>query len=163
MAEAPRNEGYLPHAFNPQQSFFDNRETNQARPATSAIITVRIIKNFEYRAMKALVLRDLDLTSTTVPQLIETCRHEVRTGPAFRAYRNCADKLDTVKLYTRAHGAKTTNLIINLDHPEWVFASDGTASLAELGLENETEVSLFHRADYDAFLAQPVTRWDATG
>lgn len=35
--------------------------------------------------------------------------------------------------------------------------------LSELGVQNETELSLFERAAYDAFLAHPETRWDETG
>ena len=56
MSEAPRTEGFVPHAFAPQAEFLDNTETNRARPLTDAVITVRVIKNFEYRTMKALVL-----------------------------------------------------------------------------------------------------------
>lgn len=180
MSAAPRTEGFVPHAFAPQAEFLDNTETNRARPLTDAVITVRVIKSFEYRTMKALVLH-VDLTQTNVAQLQARCKEAVRTQPAFKAYRNVVDQLgrclratdpDTVKLYTRAHGAKTTNLIINLDHPEWIFASDPNGPpLAELGIgrwhnltkENETELSLFNRAAYDAFLEHPQTRWDATG
>lgn len=42
---------------------------NLARPSTSAIITVRIIKSFEYRTEKSLVLHDLNLETTTVGEL----------------------------------------------------------------------------------------------
>lgn len=80
---------------------------------------------------------------------------------------------DTVKLYTRAHGAKTTNLIINLDHPDYILANEGVdgPSLADLGIggclaeavlttDNETELSLFNRREYEAFLEHPETRWE---
>jgi len=66
---------------------------------------------------------------------------------------------DTLKLYTKAHGAKTTNLIINLDHDEWIL-EEGEKTLAALGFENETEVSLFSKKDYDEFKASPETKWD---
>jgi len=64
----------------------------------------------------------------------------------FAPYR----RLDTMKLYTKAHGAKvceaddkffpkyclmflqTTNLIINLDHDEWII-DDDSKILTELG------------------------------
>lgn len=159
-SSVPRSEGFEHHPYAPQVDFLDNTVTNQARPLTSAIITVRIIKSFQFRTMKPLVLRDIDLTKCTTPQLIERCRQEVRTQPAFKAYRNVVDDLDTIKLYTQAHGAKTTNLIINLDHPEWIFDSASDASLASLGVQNETELSLFHRPAYEAFLQHPETRWD---
>lgn len=160
---APRGDGYREHAFAPQTDFLDHTVTNHARPLTSAIITVRLIKNFEYRAMKPLVLKDMDLTKLTARALIERCQAEVAAQPAFKAYRHAISTLDTLKIYTHAHGAKTTNLIINLDRPEWILDSSSETPLAELGVENETELSLFERAAYDQFLAHPETRWDATG
>ena len=123
---APRSEGFEHHPYAPQTDFFDTTVTNQARPLTQAVITVRVIKNFEYRTMKALVLKDVDLTTLTTPQLIAQCKEAVRTQPGFKAYRNTVDQLDTIKLYTQAHGAKTTNLIINLDHPERTHRRGGT-------------------------------------
>jgi hypothetical protein len=37
-----------------------------------------------------------------------------------------------MKFYTVAHGHKTQNLIINLDHDEWIL-DDHSKTLAELG------------------------------
>lgn len=82
----------------------------------------------------------------------------VQTQPAWKPYRNV--ELDTMKLYTKAHGAKTTNLIINLDHDDWII-DDDTKILADLGFENETEVSLFNCELYNQFKLNPETRWDA--
>ena len=48
---APRSEGFEHHPYAPQTDFLDTTVTNQARPLTQAVITVRVIKNFEYRAM----------------------------------------------------------------------------------------------------------------
>jgi hypothetical protein len=135
-----------------------NVETNLARPVTDAIITVRIIKSFAYRSMKALVLRNVDLTTMTVDELKARCRQEVKTSPAFKPFRSWADKFDSVKIYTRAHGSKTTNLIINLDHPDWIL-EDGGKTLQEVGLENEAELSFFHRQDYEDFIKDPETKW----
>lgn len=164
------------HAFNPQADFSDNKETNIARPLTDAVITIRIIKSFEFRSMKAYVIKNIDLTTTTVAQLEEKCRQEVKSNSAYRAFKSYADKLDTLKLYTRAHGSKTTNLIINLDHSDWVLQDKNlgalakaeqktkeNTTLAEIGVENETELSFFNKEAYEAFLADPSTKWDATG
>ena len=70
---------------------------------------------------------------------------------------------------------QTTNLIINLDHDDWIF-SDENKTLAESGFgvyslysmrptcrltthrtftENETEVSFFNRDMYEAFKLDP--------
>jgi len=81
----------------------------------------------------------------------------VATQSGWKPYRNVV--LDTIKLYTKAHGAKTTNLIINLDHDEWILDDDAKL-LADLGFENETEVSVFNRELYEAFKANPQTRWE---
>lgn len=185
-------EELLPGGFHPFRPVlhddFENKETNLARPLTSAVITVRVIKSFAYRSMKALVLKDVDLTSMTVEQLEERCRQEVAKAQGFKAFRTYAPKLDTLKIYTRAHGAKTTNLIINLDHPEWVLDQDKQRPLVDLGLgesrispdalacdamcsdrlalyisslsaENEAELSFFNREEYEAFLVDPTTKW----
>ena len=39
---------------------------------------------------------------------------------------------DTLKKYTVAHGHKTTNLIINLDHDEWIL-DDLSKVLVDVG------------------------------
>ncbi|PWN26077.1 hypothetical protein BDZ90DRAFT_267601 [Jaminaea rosea] len=152
------------HAYKPVLSsddFLSSTETNLARPLTDATITIRVIKSFPYRSVKNLVLNHIDLTKMTVLELEERCRKDVSTLPAFKAFRTHAPKLDCLKIYTRAHGAKTTNLIINLDHPEWLLddAENRSKTLQEVGLENEAEVSIFNREDYEAFLKDPTTTW----
>lgn len=43
-------------------------------PLTSATLTIRIIKSFTYRTSKNLVLKNVDLTTTTVGQLKDQCK-----------------------------------------------------------------------------------------
>ncbi|KAG8217408.1 hypothetical protein J3R82DRAFT_5549 [Butyriboletus roseoflavus] len=130
--------------------------TNEVIPRTEATVTIRVIKSFEYRTQRSLVLHKLNLETTTPPSDL-TFNSAIQTGPAWRPYRNVA--LDTLKLYAKAHGAKTTNLIINLDHDEWIL-EDNTKILADVGLENETEVSFFSRKTYESFKLNPEVRWD---
>ncbi|KAH9967934.1 hypothetical protein BC827DRAFT_1258127 [Russula dissimulans] len=139
-------------------SGLDDTLTNLARPKTSAIITVRVIKSFEFRTERSLVLRDINLETTAVGDLKEIARNLIQTQPGWKPYRPV--HLDTLKLYTKAHGAKTTNLIINLDHDEWIL-SDESKQLSEYGLENETEVSFFNREMYEKFKLDPQTRWES--
>jgi len=47
---------------------------NLSRPKTSATLTLRIIKSFEYRTEKSLVLHDVDLETTTVGRLKEVAK-----------------------------------------------------------------------------------------
>jgi len=131
--------------------------TNVARPNTSATLTIRVIKSFKFRTERSLVLHDVNLVTTTVAQLKEIAKLNVATQPGWKPYRNII--LDTLKLYTKAHGAKTSNLIINLDHDDWILADDDK-TLVELGFENETEASFFNRCDYEAFKLDPQTSWD---
>jgi hypothetical protein len=53
---------------------FDDTPTNLAKPLTAATITIRVIKSFEYRVAKALVLHDLDLQQITVGDLKYTVK-----------------------------------------------------------------------------------------
>ncbi|KAK9447635.1 uncharacterized protein V1518DRAFT_421518 [Limtongia smithiae] len=130
--------------------------TSTLRPVSDAIITVRLIKSFEYRTERNLVLKDIDLTKTTVGELLELVRQDVKTHSTFRPFRNV--EFDTIKIYTKAHGSKTTNLIINLEHEDWIL-KDHAKTLAEYGVENETELSVFNGALYDAYKANPVDKW----
>ncbi|KAH6918871.1 hypothetical protein BKA70DRAFT_1248524 [Coprinopsis sp. MPI-PUGE-AT-0042] len=84
----------------------DSTPTNVARPKTSATITVRIIKSFKFRTEKSLVLHNTDLTTITVGQLKEIARQAIQTQAGWKPYRNA--QLDTLKLYTKAHGAKAS-------------------------------------------------------
>lgn len=130
------------------------------------------LTNIQYRIVKNLVLQHVDLTTTTVGALKQMAVEgmhsavnssldtdsttEIKVRPGWKVYK--ALQPDTLKLYTRAHGSKTTNLIINLDHEDWVL-TDETAILQTLGIENETELSFFRRGDYDAFKADPTEKW----
>lgn len=132
--------------------------TNLAVPKTAATLTVRVIKSFEFRTERSLVLRNINLEKTTVGELKAIARQAVQTQPGWKPYRNVV--LDTLKLYTKAHGAKTTNLIINLDNEDWILGED-SKTLAEYGFENETEVSFFNYELYKQFQAHPETKWES--
>lgn len=45
------------------------------RPTTDAVLTIRVIKSFEFRTFKALILRGLDLETLTIGELIERCKN----------------------------------------------------------------------------------------
>ena len=48
--------------------------TNLSKPKTSATLTLRIVKSFEYRTEKSLVLHDINLETTTVGGLKEVAK-----------------------------------------------------------------------------------------
>jgi len=132
--------------------------TNLANPTTDATITVRVIKSFEFRTQKNLVLHHLNLQQTTLRQLKSIILAAIQQTSAWKPYRTV--ELDTIKLYTKAHGSKTTNLIINLDHDDWIL-DDNDALLADFGLENESEVSFFNSIAYEGFKLNPETKWES--
>ncbi|ODV78038.1 uncharacterized protein CANTADRAFT_55004 [Suhomyces tanzawaensis NRRL Y-17324] len=135
--------------------------TSNVRPATSALVTVRIIKSFPYRNVKNHILSPVNLQETTPKQLVEQVRTIINTTGGLRPYRNV--EYDTLKIYTKAHGSKSMNLIINFENDDdWVLQRPGLEidrSLKELGVENETELSLFKWDDYVAFKANPEEKW----
>lgn len=79
--------------------------------------------------------------------------HElINTTGALRPYRNV--EYNSIKIYTKAHGSKSMNLVINFDNDEdWVLVNPSNngdkQSLMDLDIRNETELSLFNWDDYD--------------
>ncbi|BFZ53501.1 hypothetical protein PYCC9005_000526 [Savitreella phatthalungensis] len=136
--------------------------TSQEKPLTDATLTVRIIKSFPHRAHKNLVLQHTDLTTLTVADLKQRCREEITRGTgAWKIYRaTILPKLDTIKLYTKAHGTKTVNLIINLDDDQQLILTDDEKTLADYGCEHETELSFFNLEAYKTFQANPIELWE---
>ncbi|WVR03289.1 hypothetical protein IAU60_000280 [Kwoniella sp. DSM 27419] len=142
--------------FAPQNENEPELLATERHPITDATLTVRVIKSFEFRTQKSLVLKHLNLEELTVGGLMDLVREEIKKQPGFKPYRTLV--VDTMKKYTVAHGHKTTNLIINLDHDEWIL--DPSQVLKDIGAENETEISFFNREAYEKFKANPEIKWD---
>lgn len=51
--------------------------TNVSLPKTSATLTLRIVKSFEYRTERSLVLHAVNLETTTVGELKEIARQGI--------------------------------------------------------------------------------------
>ncbi|SCV71930.1 BQ2448_4624 [Microbotryum intermedium] len=131
--------------------------TNTLRPLSDIFLTIRIIKSFTYRTTKNLLLPHIDATTMTVGGLKDLCRQQVLVAPGFKPFRTTV--LDTLKLYTVAHGSKTTNLIINFDNDDDWILNDDSVTLASIGIENEAEISFFNRDLYEAFKKDPTQSW----
>ncbi|CAN6622728.1 altered inheritance rate of mitochondria protein 29 [Trichomonascus vanleenenianus] len=133
--------------------------TSTVRPSSMAIITVRVIKSFPYRTIKNHVFKNVDLHKVTAGELRDMIKEVIKTQGAFRAFRNNIADLDTIKIYTKAHGSKTMSLVVNMENDdEWILADD-SKTLAEYGVENETELSIFNRAAYEEFKKNPEEKW----
>ncbi|GAA5794992.1 hypothetical protein EDC94DRAFT_592210 [Helicostylum pulchrum] len=132
--------------------------TNLSKPTTDATLTIRCIKNFEYRTCKNLVLQHVNLETCTVGDLKKMVVEKIHSQSGWKPYLNV--KFDTLKVYTVAHGHKTMNLIINIEDDDKLILADDTAVLAWQGIENETELSFFVMQDYQQFRLHPDTmKW----
>lgn len=139
--------------------------TSNVRPATDALITIRIIKSFPYRNVKNYILSGINLKETTPSQLLEQINKIIATTGSLRPYRNV--NYDTLKVYTHAHGTKSMNLVVNFGNEERdvLFCSDAdnkadkNQPLWDLGVENETELSIFNYQAYLEFQANPEEKW----
>ncbi|GMG19741.1 unnamed protein product [Ambrosiozyma monospora] len=140
---------------------FDIEEplTSNARPLSDSVITVRIIKSFPYRNVKNHIFQHVDLKNMTAPQFLAMIKETIKTTGSLRPYRNV--EYDTLKIYTHAHGSKTMNLVINMEHDEdWILdLKNDVKTLADYGLENETEISIFNREAYEEFKKNPEEKW----
>lgn len=143
----------------------DEPLTSNVRPATDALITIRIIKSFPYRNVKNYVLAGINLKTTAPSQLLEQVKKIIETTGSLRPYRNV--NYDSLKVYTHAHGTKSMNLVINLGNNERDFLFCDSSknmvnkekSLWDLGVENETELSVFNYDAYEEFKANPEEKW----
>lgn len=143
----------------------DEPLTSNVRPATDALITIRIVKSFPYRNVKNHILPTINLKETTPSQLLDQVKNIIASTGSLRPYRNV--DYDTVKVYTHAHGTKSMNLVINFGNEEETILCCRDAdspvakekSLWDLGVENETEVSVFNYKAYKEFEANPEEKW----
>ncbi|CEP08186.1 hypothetical protein [Parasitella parasitica] len=132
--------------------------TNLSKPTSDATLTVRCIKNFEYRTCKNLVLQHVNLETATVADLKKLVLEAIHSQTGWKPYLKV--KFDTLKVYTVAHGHKTMNLIINVEDDDKLILTDDEAILKWQGLENETELSFFNLKDYLEFKKHPdVMKW----
>ncbi|PRP88835.1 hypothetical protein PROFUN_00303 [Planoprotostelium fungivorum] len=124
------------------------------------ILTIRVIRSFEYRTVKNLIIQNVSLSNTTVGQLKETIRQKITSTPGFKPFLTTS--FDTLKIYSKAHGAKSQNLIINLEHDDDWTLSDDSAVLSSLGIEEETELSWYNKEQYDKFKSNPEVKCHKT-
>ncbi|XP_069110898.1 UPF0538 protein C2orf76 homolog [Argopecten irradians] len=120
------------------------------------ILTVRLIRSFEYRNIKPLVFQNVDF-SQTVETFMQTVDNDLKTKPGipppFRTF-----KYDTMKILHQAHGSKTSDPCINTDQDEKLILSPSD-TLHDSGIKHETELSYFKREDYEKYKADPKLTW----
>ena len=118
---------------------------------------MRLIRSFPYRNVKNLLLRGVDLHTTTGASLLQSVKEEIQKQGAFLPFRT--KSFDSLKIHHLPHKAKTCNLTINLEDDDLLLIP-GDKTLAECGVENETEISVFNWEEYVEFRANPETKWE---
>lgn len=113
------------------------------------IVTIRLIRSFEHRNIRHLVLRHVDL-DWTAGQLMERVRGELVNSsnnlpPPFRKFH-----YDTLKIEHQPHGAKTNDPVINTEHDDLLLLRP-ESTLKETGVKHETELSFFVLKDYTEY------------
>lgn len=120
------------------------------------VLTIRLIKSFEYRTIKNLVLKDIDI-NITIKDLKNKVQEIILNTNGLKPYHN--NNFNVMKLYVKAHGSKTTNLVINLGNDEEKVLNDNK-TLKELDIEDETEISYFNLDLYNEYLKNPNIKWE---
>ncbi|KCV73330.1 hypothetical protein H696_00871 [Fonticula alba] len=122
----------------------------------SAILTIRVIRSITFRNSRNLILRNINLKTTTGRDLLEMSLAAIATESAFRPFRTIT--FDTLKIYHTAHMSKKGDLIINTGSEHLVL--DPHMSLWDSGVRNESEISLYNKAMYLEYLADPRQLWE---
>ncbi|XP_068184810.1 UPF0538 protein C2orf76 homolog [Antennarius striatus] len=121
-----------------------------------AVVTVRLVRSFEFRNFRPVVFKGVDLDQT-VQDFIRFVSREVASQPGLPPpIRNYS--YDTMKIIHQAHGAKTNDLVMSLDNDDQLILLDGQ-SLRAAGVVNETELAFFRREDYIRYKAEPRSAW----
>ncbi|GAB6030982.1 hypothetical protein CHUAL_007805 [Chamberlinius hualienensis] len=112
------------------------------------IVTVRLIRSFEYRNIRPVVFRDVDLDMQTNELklfIMEKLKERRDLPPPVRQYN-----YDTLKIQHQAHGAKTNDPLINTEDDDNLILKPNQ-TLREAGVRHETEISFFNMKDYSNY------------
>ena len=108
------------------------------------LLTIRLIKSFEYKTVKNIIITVNESIKTE--ELMEIVRQEQQK---LKVYKDL--NLDTFKIYFKKFGTKSQNLVINLQGQDLVLGK----TLEEQGVENETEISFFNLQDFEKYKEHP--------
>ena len=119
-----------------------------------AVITVRVIRSFEYRTCKNIILHDIDLNTLTAQDLFNLVTSKLPAplvkSPTF---------YNVFKIYSQPHGAKANSTIINIGMDDELCIKNWTCPLAQYGVQHETELSLFNNEEYRSYTKNPSIKW----
>lgn len=122
----------------------------------SVTVTIRLIRSFEHRNIRNLVLHNVSLEQK-VEDFTQTIRDRIKTTPSLPPpFRNFS--FDTLKIEYHAYGAKTNDPVINQGDDNQLIMKPHQL-LRECGVKHETEISFFNMEDYQKYKANPELVW----
>ncbi|KAL7667961.1 hypothetical protein ACOME3_008684 [Neoechinorhynchus agilis] len=129
---------------------------NTYHSSTMAKLTIRLVRSFQDRNVRPLVLKDIQLSATTLSDLLVIVKEELQ-NPSWRStaadlpipFRSALlDHYDQFAVEGHAFGCKGSEVLINRKGVSNApYMGDGR-SLQELGIQDETDLSLFNIEDY---------------
>lgn len=136
--------------------FQSHTHLRMTEAGTGVTVTVRLIRSFEHRNIRNLVLRNVD-PEMSVRSFMELVREKIRESsslpPPFIHFG-----FNTLKIETQAHGFKTNDPVINKENDERLILKP-EQQLKDCDVKNETEISFFMMEDYLKYKENPEVVW----
>ena len=125
---------------------------------THMTLTFRLIRSFEFRNIKHMILHDIP-PSMTFGELFQRVQSTIQSDSKYLPIRK--HPFDTIQLYYRPHEFKPNFLVIDssLQNP-MLGIEDPTCTLASQQICNETEFSVFNLHEYLEFMKSPLEKWN---
>ncbi|XP_011403543.1 PREDICTED: UPF0538 protein C2orf76 homolog [Amphimedon queenslandica] len=128
---------------------------SESQSSAGLTITIRLIRSFEHRNIRYIVLKDVD-PSLTIQDLMDQINKDLQSSHIlpvpFRKHQfNC------MKINSYAHGHKSNDTAITLGRNEWIL--DPSKTILESNIRNETEISYFNKSDYERYESHPQLLW----
>ena len=124
--------------------------------ACLALVTVRLIRSFEYQNITNVIYKDVDLNQK-VSDFMNFISKDILTNskvlPRIRTHN-----FDTMKINHKAFGGKSVNPLMSSTNDEALILKLDL-SLKDCGVGNETELSFFSFGDYEKWKKCPDRKW----
>ena len=123
---------------------------------SGATVTVRLIRSFEYRTVRLLVLHNINLDTETPKDLLKRVEEVIDRDANYKIFRNFPLGLilgapyslvltllflDTLKIYVQPQASKSNHLVINFDEDSHLYFTGRTDSLAACGVRKCPKIS----------------------
>ncbi|CAF1091436.1 unnamed protein product [Rotaria sp. Silwood1] len=119
----------------------------------SMTLSIRLIRSFEHRNIRHLILRSIDssgqMTGNELKQRILTMLPTEKLPPPFKSFA-----FDTLKIEHYPHQAKSNDVVIRRDGDERLIIEDDK-HLCDYNIVDGTDIAFFKRSDYELYKQNP--------